>query len=65
MRDKAKVISDLTSDVGPLFGNYFLEEVQYDVGELLLSWIAAGVRDMGMQDGPETLNRVQVWAVCG
>ena len=30
-----------------------------------LSWIEAVVRDMGMQDCPETLNRVQVWAICG
>ena len=49
----------------PFFGNFFSEEVQYGVSELLLSGIEAVVRDVGMQDGPETLNRVQVWAICG
>ena len=39
--------------------------MQYGVSELLLSEIEAIVRDMGMQDGPETLNRVQVRAICG
>ena len=32
--------------------------MQYGVSELLLGGIEAVVRDIGMQDGPETLNRV-------
>jgi hypothetical protein len=48
-----------------LFGNCFSEEVQYGVSEPLLSGIEGIVRDMGMQNCPETLNRVQMWAVCG
>ena len=65
VRDDAKVVLNLTSKIIPFFGNCFSQEVQYGVGELLLSWIEAVVRDMGMQDCPETLNRVQVWAICG
>jgi len=52
-------------EIRPFFGNCISQEVQYGVSELFLSEIKAVVRDMGMQDGPETLNRVQVWAICG
>ena len=48
VRDNAKVIWDLTSEILPFFGNYILQEVQYGVNELLLSWIEEIVRDMGM-----------------
>jgi len=30
-----------------------------------MSGTEAVVRDMGLQIFPETLNRVQVWAICG
>ena len=65
VRDDAKVVWKLTSEIRPFFGNCILWEVQYGVSEQLLSGIKAIVRDMGMQDGPETFNRVQVWAICG
>ena len=48
VRDNAKVIWYLTSEILPFFGNYILQEVQYGVNELLLSWIEEIVRDMGM-----------------
>ncbi len=58
MRDDAKVVWNLTSEIRLFFGNCISQEVQYGVGELLLSGIETVVRDMDMQDGPETLNRV-------
>ena len=46
----------------PFFGNCISQEVQYGVSELLLSGIGAVVGEMGLQNVPETLNRVQVRA---
>ena len=45
-------------EIRPFFRNCISQEVQYGVSELLLGGIEAVVRDIGMQDGPETLNRV-------
>ena len=49
----------------PFFGNCFSQAGQNGVSELLLSGIGAVVGEMGLQNFPETLNQVQVRAICG
>ena len=49
----------------PVFGDDFAQEAQRSVGELFLGWIETVVGDLGVQDCPEALDWVQVWAIGG
>jgi hypothetical protein len=65
VRDDAEVIGDFVAKVAPVFWDGFAEEVQDGVGELLLPGIETVMRDMGVHDGPEALDGVQVRAIGG
>ena len=48
----AKIVCDLVTELVPVFGNYFAEETQDGICELLLSGIELIVCDMFMHDAP-------------
>ena len=53
------------------FRDGFAEEARYGFGEVLLGWIEAVMGDVCVKgdvcvhDGPEALDGVQVWTICG
>ena len=65
VRDDAEIVGYLVSEVLPLEGDG-LAEKREDCGcELGLGFVESIMSDVMVHDGPQSLDRVQMWAVCG